>query len=76
MNRGELFPVSGDVAVFRPTHEGKIVLFGSLPAHPKLSDNVNAGNDVLPLKTFAYAITNSNELNSDGSKALEARIQP
>ena len=43
MNRGELFPVSGDLAVFRPTHEGKMVLFLSLPAHSKLSDNFNAG---------------------------------
>ncbi|MCI0364797.1 MAG: hypothetical protein L0219_13030 [Phycisphaerales bacterium] len=40
----------------RPAHDGKVVLFGNLHAHSKLSDDVNnAGNEMLPIRAFEYA---------------------
>ena len=43
-------------AVQRPTHDGKIIMFGNLHAHSKLSDDVtNAGDDMLPIAAFRYA---------------------
>ena len=40
----------------RPQHDGKVVLFGNLHAHSKLSDDIeNAGDEMLPSKAFPYA---------------------
>ncbi len=40
----------------RPQHEGKVVLFGNLHAHSKLSDDIKgAGDELLPSKAFQYA---------------------
>jgi len=40
----------------RPQHEGKVVLFGNLHAHSKLSDDVDGEEDeLLPSKAFPYA---------------------
>jgi hypothetical protein len=50
--------VSGSslLAANHPTHEGKVLLFGNLHAHSKLSDDVdNATDEFLPLKAFRYA---------------------
>lgn len=39
-----------------PTYEGKVVLFGNLHAHSKLSDDIkNVGNEMLPIRAFEYA---------------------
>lgn len=48
--------VSTNCQAQRPTHDGKVVLFGNLHAHSKLSDDISgAGNEMLPSKAFQYA---------------------
>ena len=48
-------PVCAQVPV-RPSHEGKVVLFGNLHAHSKLSDDIaGAGDELLPSEAFKYA---------------------
>lgn len=40
----------------RPTHDGKVLLFGNLHAHSQLSDDVQSTGDAMsPLKAFQYA---------------------
>lgn len=51
-----LIGVSTSALAEPPAFDGKVVLFGNLHAHSKLSDDIsNAGNEMLPIKAFEYA---------------------
>lgn len=44
------------VAAEAPSYEGKVVLFGNLHAHSKLSDDISGvGDEMLPARAFEYA---------------------
>lgn len=44
-----------DVAQDRPTHAGRIALFGTLHAHSELSGDVDASKGLTPQEAFEYA---------------------
>lgn len=44
------------VSAERPKHDGKVVLFGNLHAHFKLSDDIrNVGDEMMLIRAFEYA---------------------
>jgi hypothetical protein len=63
----------------RPTHEGKVLLFGNLHAHSQLSADVQSSDDeMLPSKAFKYAHENGLDFLaiSDHHKADDSPGQP
>lgn len=62
-----------------PSYDGKVVLFGNLHAHSKLSDDIrNVGDEMLPIRAFEYAHAHGLDFLaiSDHHKANDSTSNP